>query len=69
MKQEIAKLRKEKAAQELKERRAKYQKEGIANKEVRKGLRAIDVRKNKACAQLNNTSYHASYIFLFVNPL
>ena len=47
MKQEITELKKQKSALELKERQAKYQKEGITNKKVREGLRAIDVKKTK----------------------
>ena len=59
--QEVAKLRKEKAAKEMEEKRAKGKREGVTDKEVRKEWRAIDVKRNKARAQLNNTSYHAGY--------
>ena len=61
LKQEVAELRKQKAAKELEERRAKYKREGVTNEEVRKGWRAIGVKRNEARAQLNSTSYHAGY--------
>ena len=38
-----------------------YQKEGITNKKVREGLRAIDSKKKEACEQLNHTAYHGNY--------
>ena len=61
MKQEIADLKKEKAALKLKERQAKYQREGITNKKVREGLNAIDAKKRDAREQLNRTAYHGNY--------
>jgi hypothetical protein len=61
MKREIAELKKEKAARELKEKQAKYAREGIRNKKVREGLKAIDARKKDAREQLNRTAYHGQF--------
>ena len=45
---EVAELKREKASRELEERQAKYAREGIRNKKVREGLKAIDARKKAA---------------------
>jgi hypothetical protein len=58
---QVAELKREKASWELEEKKAKYSREGIREKQVMRDLKAVDARKKAASDQLNRTAYHSQY--------
>ena len=53
---QVAELKREKASRELEEKKAKYSREGIREKQVMRDLKAVDARKKAASDQLNRTA-------------